>query len=122
MPHTNTWEPEGIYRQFTGMVSGEEILKSNFELHGHEDFLDIKYVINDFTQVSGHAVEPIHTKVYASTDEIIAMSKGRMKIALVVDREPFISIAQDYVAHMEGNVFECRIFPTLDEARQWVNT
>jgi hypothetical protein len=121
MSHTNTWETDGLYRQFSGEVSGEEILKSNLESHEHHRFHDIKYVINDFTRITGHAVEPVHMEIYAGTDEMISRSKGRMKIALVVDQAAYLPLAEQYVALMEGKRFECRIFPTLEQVRQWVN-
>lgn len=120
MPHTNTWETDGLYRQFSGEISGEEILRSNFEAHEHPRFRDIKYVINDFTRITGHSLEPVHTEIYASTDEMISRSKGRMKIALVVDQAAYLPLAEQYVALMEGKHFECQIFPSLDEARRWV--
>jgi len=31
VPHTNTWEPGGLYRKFTGTISGEEMIGKKFE-------------------------------------------------------------------------------------------
>lgn len=121
MPHTNTWEPGGLYRQFTGVISGEEILESNFELHSDPKFQEINYIINSFTEITGHSVEIIHTKVYASTDEIVSYTKGNLKIALVVTQDPFIALANRYRDEMIGNRFECEIFHTIDDARKWVS-
>ena len=121
MPHTNTWEAEGLYRKFTGTISGEEILESNFELHQHPNFQAISYVINDFTAVTGHSIETAHTKVYASTDEIIANTKGQLKIAIVVTQEPLIALANHYREEMIGNRFECDIFQTIEDAREWID-
>ena len=84
MPHNITWKSEGLYREFTGEINGDEILESNFELHIHPDFQSIKYIINDFSKVTTHSIEENHTKVYATTDKIIANSKGCLKIAIVV--------------------------------------
>ena len=121
MPHTNTWEPGGLYRKFTGITSGEEILESNFELHMDPTFQTINYIINDFTEVTGHSIETIHTKVYASTDEIVSNTKGKLKIALVVTQEPLIALANSYREAMIGNRFECDIYQTIEDARKWVS-
>ena len=121
MPHTNTWEPGGLYRKFTGEISGEEILESNFELHIDPNFQTINYIINDFTEVTGHSIETAHTKVYASTDEIISNTKGKLKIALVVTQDPLIALANSYREEMIGNRFECNIFQTIDDARKWAS-
>ena len=117
MPHTNTWKPGGLYRKFTGAISGEEILESNFDLH--PEFQKINYIINDFTEVIEHSVDVIHTKVYASTDEIISDAKGKLKIALVVTQEPLIALADSYREEMIGNRFDCNIFKTIEDAREW---
>ena len=126
MPFTTNWEPEGVYRRFTGEVSGIEILKSNFQLHKNPKFLKIKYVINDFTDLTEHSIQPTHIKVYADTDDIISSSRipfstGKLKIALVVHQEPFITMANSYRDQMKGKLFECEIFKTINDARNWVN-
>ena len=122
MPYKNTWEPRGLYRKFTGKISGEEILKSNFEIHKNPKFHTISYIINDFTEVTGHSIEVIHTQVYASTDEIISYGKANLKIALVVTQDPLIALANSYRNEMIGNRFECDIFKTIEDARKWVSS
>ena len=121
MPYTNTWETDGLYRKFTGKISGDEILESNFELHTDPDFQKIKYIINDFTEVTGHSIETIHTKVYALTDEMVSRTKGKLKIALVVTQDPLIALANSYREEMISNRFECDIFQTIEDARKWVS-
>jgi len=121
MPHTNSWESEGLYRQFTGEISGEEILASNFELQAHPEFQKINYIINDFTEVTGHSIDMNHTKIYATTDDIISRSKGNLKIAIVVIQESLIDLALNYRELMKGMLFECEIFQSIEDARDWVS-
>lgn len=121
MPHKNTWEQEGLYRKFTGEVSGDEILESNFGLHTHPKFQAIKYIINDFTEVTGASMQTSSTKAFATSDDIISHSKGRLKIALVVTQDPFIALANSYREQMVGKLFECEIFKTIGDARKWVS-
>lgn len=121
MPYTNTWESDGLYRKFTGVVSGEEILESNFELHEHSNFQKINYIINDFTEMSGHTIEIAHTKAYAVSDDVISDSKGRLKIALIAIQEEHIALANIYCEQMEDKRFECGIFKRIEDARKWVS-
>ena len=121
MPHTNTWESDGLYRKFTGEISGVEILESNFELHNDPNFANIKYVINDFLEVTGHSIETAHTEVYAKTDELISDTKGELKIALVIIQASLISLANNYRELMKDTSFECEIFQTTEDARKWVS-
>ena len=122
MSYTNTWETGGLYRKFTDTISGDEILKSNFELHTDPKFQEIKYIINDFMEVTGHSIQASQTKVYAVTDDMISKTKGKLKIALVVTQDPLIALANSYREEMIGKLFECEIFHTIEDAREWVST
>lgn len=121
MPHTIIWENKGLYRKFTGIISGEEILESNFELHAHSDFENIKYVINDFIDITEHAIESSHTRAYATSDDVISDRVGKVKIALVVIQDDQIALAENYRELMKDKVFDCEIFQTVDEARSWTS-
>lgn len=109
-----------MYRKFTGTITSIEILESNLELHVHPGFEKIKYIINDFSEVTGHTVVEGHTRAYASSDDMASITKGRMKIAIVVDKEPLVALARAYQEQMEGKIFECEVFQSLGEAREWV--
>ena len=121
MPYTNHWERDGLYRKFTGKITGYEILESNFGLHVQPEFQKIKYIINDFTEVTGHSIETHHTEVYAQTDQGVAITKGKLKIALLVIQQPLIALAENYREEMKDNQFECEIFQTIEDARAWAS-
>lgn len=122
MPHTITWEPDGIYRKFTGKISGDEILESNYELHKNPDFKNIKFIINDFTEISGHSIEISYTNSYAISDDVISVIKGGLKIALVAIHDEHVELANNYRNQMEGKRFECGIFKRIKDARKWVSS
>lgn len=119
MPHTNTWASTGLIRKFTGDIKTEEILKSNFDTHENPDFETIKYIINDFSDVNEILINTAHTKIYASTDDIISNTKGRLKIAIVVDKDEHIALANNYRKEVKNKLFEGETFKTLNEARNW---
>jgi len=121
MPHTNTWELTGLYRKFIGEVDGEEILESNFEVQAHPNFKCIKYIINDFIEMAEFAITTDHTRIYAKTDDIIANSKGRLKIAIIATHDEHIALANHYREEMKNNKFDCEIFDTEEDARKWTN-
>lgn len=122
MSNENIWTSDSLYRKFSGELTGDEILKSNFELQAHPNFRKIKYIINDFTDVTSHTVEAIHTNVYAKTDNIISDTKGKLKIALVVPQNsPVIDAANDYRGQMINSLFLCEIFSNIEEATIWAS-
>jgi len=115
----NSWESRGLYRRFFGDVDGDQIIKSNFELHAHVRFKEIEYIINDFSQITGLLVDKADTKAFAVSDEIISKTKGRLKIAIVVLLEPYRTLAETYCQHMNGSHFECAVFPSREDAQAW---
>jgi hypothetical protein len=122
MSYINIWKKNGLLRQFSGHLSGEEILESNFELHSHPEFKNILYIINDFTQITGHTVEIRHTEIYANTDSIISNTKGRLHIALVVPQPEFQELALHYCKLMESQLFTCQSFQTMVLAESWLES
>ena len=121
MPHINKWEKDGLYRKFFGEITGNEILESNFGLQIQPEFQKIKYIINDFTEVTAYSIETSDTEIYAQTDEKAAKNKDTLKIALLVTQPPLIALAENYREEMKGNMFECEIFQTIKDVHEWVN-
>ena len=121
MPHTNTWEATGLFRKFSGEVDGEEILASNFEVQVHPNFEHIKYIINDFTEITGFTITTTHTRTYAKTDDIMSVTKGRLKIAIIADDEEHIALANNYREEMKNKKIECGIFDSEENARKWTS-
>ena len=119
MAHTNIWNENGLFRKFTGEISPEEILQSNFDIHKRPEFETIKYIINDFTEVTDLVINTNHTKIYASTDDIISDTKGNLKIAIVAKLDAHIALANNYKEEMKNKFFKCEIFQTLEEAQVW---
>jgi len=119
MTCTITFEPTGIYRKFSGKISGLEILNSNFELQLDPNFKTAKYIINDFTDIISHAIEKAHTETYAQTDDIISKIKGELKIAIVVNSYSLMKLAHSYREMMQNQLFECELFKSIDDARSW---
>ena len=120
MSHTYTWEPSGLYRKFAEAINGVEILSSNFEIQAHPKFTEIKYIINDFTEITNYSITTSHTRAYAKTDDIISNSKGQLKIAIIATLDEHITLANNYREEMKNNRFKCGIFDTVEDAREWI--
>lgn len=119
MTHTTTWESKGVYRKFNGIITGEEILESNFLIQADNRFEEIDYVINDFTDVTDHTITLTDTKVYTTTDEIAANFKPLLKIAIIVTKKDLSDLADAYCEQMKSMRFDAKIFKTLEQARSW---
>jgi hypothetical protein len=56
LPFSITWEPRGIWRKFTGVVSGDDFLRSQHVMYSDSRYYVSKYAIVDFLDVTDHAI------------------------------------------------------------------
>jgi len=115
------WEEEGLYRKFTDKINGDEILDDNLKLQGDVRFDDIRYVINDFTQIRDFDFSVLDVKKVAVNDEVASLSNPKIKIALISGYEPLLKWLKLYSESMEGSLYKCGIFDNSDDAYKWVS-
>ena len=120
MSYHNKWEAKGIYRKFTGIVSGQEVLLSNYAIQGDPRFDDIRYVINDFTEIVDFEVSTRDIDTIAAVDNAASISNPNIKVAIVATLEPLLLWAKRYCANMQGSPYECELFNSIDDAAKWV--
>lgn len=122
MAYQNEWHEKGLCRVFTEKVSGDEILDANLTLHGDSRFDDIRYVINDFTQIVGFDVSGMDIDKVATIDNVASLSKARLKIAIVATADSLLDWVHLYCAKMADSPYECEFFTNFDDAYQWALT
>ena len=121
MAHINRWEDKGLYRQFTNHVTGEEVLNINLTIQGDSRFDEIKYVINDFTQITTFDFSDMDIKLLAVTDNAAAKSNPNINIALILTLEPLLEWANLYCEYMKDAPYTCAIFDNVIDAEKWVS-
>jgi hypothetical protein len=62
MPYTTTWEDHGVIWNYSGFLTGNELLHSNLEIFGDERFDDLRYQIVDLTAIEGMDVTEKHMR------------------------------------------------------------
>ena len=121
MPYKNNWEESGLYRKFSGEISGREVLGSNLSIQGDCRYDEIKYVINDFTQIEKYDVCDTDIQLLANVDNVAAISKPNLKIAMVATLESLNDWTHKYCEKMQGSSYVCRVFGTIEDAYAWVS-
>lgn len=119
MSYQNIWEKKGLHRTFTGKITGAEVLSSNLQAHGDERFDQLKYVLNDFTQIESFEVSEIDISIIAATDNAATLSNPGLKIAIVTTDEKLLSWANLYLGK---SPYPCKIFNNTVNALSWVST
>ena len=62
-----------------------------------------------------------HAKALSKMNEVMSNTKHELKIALVVSEARLMRFAENYCALMQDKVFECALFLSVEDARQWVD-
>lgn len=119
MPYEITWEPRGAVKRLFGFVSAEEFLRSAMDLQGHPNFDGLRFVINDFREVTGHAVTETDVKKVAAYGLGAFHVNPRIAIAAVTTDAEILRLLELY-ASPRYSLYAFRHFPTLVAARNWI--
>lgn len=116
-----SWEATGLYRHFTNKINGQEVLNDNLNLQGDSRFDDIKYVINDFTDIADFDFSDIDIQKISITDKVASISNPTIKIAIITTIESLLVWIELYCKSMEGSLYDCKIFDNSEDAYKWVS-
>lgn len=120
MPYCIEWEPQGVYKKYTGRVTGQEFLQAVQTVNASPDFQTYHYVINDFSDctdfdlpdgffddalaaaIGAHAVNPKFVAAFFARDA-----------AILNMLEPLSGKANTHL--------HTAVFTSLKDARRWVD-
>lgn len=122
MPCEIIWEHKGVLKRLSGHVSAEEFVRSVEAIQADPRFDDIRYVINDFSQVSSHELDAdllqelaaIQYGAQASNPQVRAVYAG-------LKHDPELAqLLQSILIGAKRSVYRVAVFETLPQARDWL--
>lgn len=122
MAYELVWEPDGVIKQFSGVVSAREYIEAVESVQGDYRFDDARYVINDFLAVTKHELsEDVLTEVAVLQYGAYA-SNPNCRIVFVTT-EPALATRIRNTPAVAGLVsYQTEIFPTVSAARDWLDS
>lgn len=119
MPYSLIWEPKGVYKHFTGVVTGAELLQSVKEIAADERFYSIQYEVSDYlpaerTEFSQDALNEVRAVRIGSF-----MNNPRIKVAIIT-RDP--EIQQRMASTIAGRLtmHQTQVFAAVADANGWL--
>lgn len=123
MAFITTWYPNGVGWTYSGTLTGEELLNSNFEIFGDKRFDDIRYQIVDLTAVEKVEVTESHMRKVAHLDMAAARTNPRVKVAVVTNNSAGRGLTSAYNQYTDGkSPWVSETFTTLPEAEAWAKS
>ena len=119
MPFENIWEENGVYRKYHDRVNGEEVCQAMEDVHGHELFDSVRYVINDYLNITECDLTTSDIVSLAALDRAAALSNPHIKIAIVATESTIHMLAKLYGDLIDASPYTSEVFTNLDEARVW---
>ena len=118
MPYEMTWEGRGVYKCFRGFVSAEEYGETMRAVLDDARVDGIRYVINDFLAVDAYQITAEQAEYLAAYNRGPSFANPNIHIAYVTTDAPIIAMVRRIA---ELSSFETRTFPSLAEARAWLD-
>jgi hypothetical protein len=120
MSYQIDWEPRGVVKRFFGHLTDHDMLQSVLDTESDRRFDDLRYVINDFSSITGSSVEIPTIEDITIADQGASRSNPSIRIAVVTSSPEIRALAECY-ARSPLNAYETRIFATEAEARNWLH-
>lgn len=120
MPYNIEWIDRGVYWSFTGNVTGEDILQSNFDIYGDERFDDLTYQIVNLLDAETINVSERHMQKVAHLDAAAARSNNNIRVAVVAREADARLLKEHYEKHSSGNGWPVKLFDSLEDAEAWI--
>ncbi len=117
------WEHKGVCKRLSGHVSADEFVRSVETIQADPRFDDIRYVINDFSAVTSHELDEDRLIELAAIQYGAQASNPQVR-AVYVGTDPQLTQRLESIL-LEGPqppVYRVTLFPTLPQARDWLQT
>ena len=123
MPHTTTWEKDGIYWKAYGTVTAQEINDAHAQLYSAPRPDRIKYWIWDGAEVDALIISDIRTELVAGYDWAASENNKSIKAAFIATDANILRVIKLYIRISMAleSTWEFKIFDNIEDARQWVS-
>jgi len=119
LPYSTAWTQHGVTWTYWGIVTGEELMRSNRAVYSDPRFPDLRYQIVDLTGVEQFQVLPDDMERLAETDHTAALSNPSIRVAVAARDEVIRILSLHYEAETSDSPWEQQIFDSLTQARAW---
>lgn len=119
MAYTIQWKPDGAVKYFTGVVTFDDIIRSEREISGHSCFTTLKYVISIFLNAQHLGLTDSERLEVRALRAGGFYSNPRIKYAFVTT-DPNIKVAIEQSVLAGQTLHETKVFASFESAISWV--
>jgi len=112
----------GVLWTGKGVVTGRELYAANAEIYSDQHVYAQRYQIVDLTNAERFDVSADDVRELAVQDREGAAKNPNIVVAIAGESDLVFGLARLWEAHVHKSPLQTRVFRTVDEARQWVDT
>ena len=122
MPCEIIWEHKGVLKHLSGHVSADEFVHSVETIQADPRFDDIRYVINDFSQVTSHELDADLLQELAAIQYGAQASNPQVRVVYVgLKNDPELArLLQSILVGAKRSVYRVALFDSLPQTRDWL--
>lgn len=122
MAYNIVWEPDGIHGEYSGFVTGREMIESATKIQADPRFDEVRYVINDFANVTRYDLsEEAFTDLGVANYGAHASNPNCRIVYVTIDKD-LTKIIENTLKSPDLRSFQVEVKPTLLEARDWLDS
>ncbi|KXB31638.1 hypothetical protein AT959_04545 [Dechloromonas denitrificans] len=122
MAYEVDWEPEGLLKRFSGFVSGREFIQAVEQTQADPRFDEAHYVINDFSEASGHSLSEETLTQISAINYGAHASNPNCRIVYVTTDESLKERVRQVLIASNMSSYQTEVCPSLAEARDWLDS
>jgi len=119
MPYSLCWEPGGVYKQFTGAVSGAELVRSVIEVAHDYRFDSARYEVSDYLAAESTSFDQEALNEVRAV-RMAAYSRNPHARLAIVTLDPAMQQRIFSTLAARLSMDQTRIFTNLADANQWL--
>lgn len=125
MPYVEKWDGPVLYRQYSGVITGKEMMDANLALFGTANFDSLRVFVSDFSGIEKFQVEVESFRdelaMHAHITEAGAKTNSRVKLAVIATDETARALATLYKEALKSLSipWKVELFTELTAALEW---
>lgn len=122
MAYKTTWEEHGIFWEYSGVLTSQDLIDSNYEFYNDSRADSALYQLSDFSNVEKNELDELTIERITAMDFGQSKSVSNIKAALVSSSA---EAREEFQKHIElilkiKNPWTFKIFDNIESARKWI--
>ena len=124
MKYSITWKHKSARIDYSGDIETQDILSAHEELNKDDRFYDCRQLILNATDCDVEKVSVPDLMSVVAQELGAAHTNSSLKVAMIVNNSASIDKASNYISlfQFHESPWEFRIFNSVDESSEWLNS